>query len=173
MVQDEIAVQLARGRRHRCGLRLRLSPGGRGALAIADHPWRKPQPGMFREANKVLGVELSRSLVVGDRLSDLEAGRGAGVPEGAIVRTGYGAGEADRLIERSEAMACERIFRPTSPTTPRRRSGDGRAIRRTAMAPDRPADAGVSSSMSLPARDRRREVSLFDAVSLTWAKALR
>jgi D-glycero-D-manno-heptose 1,7-bisphosphate phosphatase len=102
-VHDEIAVQLARvgaviDAVFACG----YHPSGRGPLAIADHPWRKPLPGMFREAHKLLGVDLSRSLVVGDRLSDLEAGRGAGLPEGSIVRTGYGADEADRLIERRE-----------------------------------------------------------------------
>jgi D-glycero-D-manno-heptose 1,7-bisphosphate phosphatase len=102
-VQDEIAVQLARAggvldAAFACG----YHPSGRGPLAIADHPWRKPRPGMFREAHKLLGVDLSRSLVIGDRLSDLEAGCGAGVAEGALVRTGYGAGEAGRLIERSE-----------------------------------------------------------------------
>ena len=56
-----------------------------------EHDWRKPGSGMLREAEKLLGVDLKRSVMIGDRLSDLEAGRGAGLCTGLLVRTGYGA----------------------------------------------------------------------------------
>lgn len=56
-----------------------------------DHDWRKPGPGMLREAARLLGVDLARSVMIGDRLSDLEAGRNAGLRAGLLVRTGYGA----------------------------------------------------------------------------------
>ena len=39
---------------------------------------RKPAPGMLREAAAELGVTLGRSYMVGDRWSDVEAGRAAG-----------------------------------------------------------------------------------------------
>ena len=45
----------------------------------ADHPWRKPAPGMLREAADRLGLDLSRSIMVGDRMSDMEAGAACGV----------------------------------------------------------------------------------------------
>ena len=44
-----------------------------------DHPDRKPNPGMILMAAKDHGVDLSRSLLIGDRDSDLEAARRAGV----------------------------------------------------------------------------------------------
>lgn len=97
-VQDEIAARLARaGARIDAAFACGYHPDGKGALAVADHPWRKPAPGMLLEARARLGVDLGRSLVVGDRLSDLEAGVAAGLKRGALVRTGYGAGEAARL----------------------------------------------------------------------------
>ena len=50
---------------------------------------RKPQPGMLIRAAGDLGLNLSRSLMIGDRESDLEAGASAGCHT-ALVRTGYG-----------------------------------------------------------------------------------
>lgn len=44
-----------------------------------DHPDRKPNPGMIVRAAQDHGVDLSRSLLIGDRDSDLEAARRAGV----------------------------------------------------------------------------------------------
>lgn len=44
-----------------------------------DHPDRKPNPGMILRAAQDHGVDLSRSLLIGDRDSDLEAARRAGV----------------------------------------------------------------------------------------------
>lgn len=40
---------------------------------------RKPNPGMFFKANDEFGLDLQNSIVVGDRDSDMEAGRRAGV----------------------------------------------------------------------------------------------
>ncbi len=39
---------------------------------------RKPEPGMLIEAARELDIELSRSFMVGDKLSDVAAGRAAG-----------------------------------------------------------------------------------------------
>lgn len=46
--------------------------------ADSDHPWRKPNPGMLLAARDELGVDLARSWMVGDRMSDVEAGHRAG-----------------------------------------------------------------------------------------------
>ena len=50
---------------------------------------RKPQPGMLRQAASELGLDMSRSFVVGDRWHDLQAGQSVGA-RGILVRTGYG-----------------------------------------------------------------------------------
>jgi D-glycero-D-manno-heptose 1,7-bisphosphate phosphatase len=58
---------------------------GSGALAVADHPMRKPNPGMLLEAAKRLGLDLQRSLIVGDKKADMEAGQRAGLSLGWLV----------------------------------------------------------------------------------------
>ena len=52
---------------------------------------RKPKPGMLHRAEKDLGVDLSRSVVVGDSYSDLELGWNVGA-RSALVLTGFGRG---------------------------------------------------------------------------------
>jgi D-glycero-D-manno-heptose 1,7-bisphosphate phosphatase len=44
----------------------------------AGCPCRKPLPGLIVDAAKELGIELDRSFVVGDKATDVEAGRRAG-----------------------------------------------------------------------------------------------
>jgi D-glycero-D-manno-heptose 1,7-bisphosphate phosphatase len=50
---------------------------------------RKPAPGMLLEAARDLDLDLSRSVVVGDRWEDVQAARRAGA-RGVLVKTGYG-----------------------------------------------------------------------------------
>ena len=40
---------------------------------------RKPAPGMLLQAEQELKIDMERSIIVGDKLSDMEAGRAAGV----------------------------------------------------------------------------------------------
>jgi D-glycero-D-manno-heptose 1,7-bisphosphate phosphatase len=51
---------------------------------------RKPAPGMLRQAAKELQLDLARSWLVGDAVSDLQTARAAGA-RGILVRTGRGA----------------------------------------------------------------------------------
>jgi D-glycero-D-manno-heptose 1,7-bisphosphate phosphatase len=67
---------------------------------VAGHPWRKPNPGMVLAAGEILGCDLPGSVVVGDRLRDLEAGARAGLRRGVLVETGYG------LIEKADLLAA-------------------------------------------------------------------
>ena len=53
---------------------------------------RKPKPGLLHRAAEELGLDLSRSVMVGDKPSDVEAGQAAGAA-GVLVLTGYGRGE--------------------------------------------------------------------------------
>jgi D-glycero-D-manno-heptose 1,7-bisphosphate phosphatase len=52
---------------------------------------RKPRPGMILQAKRELSLDLAHSWLIGDALSDLQAGRAAGVGRIALVRTGRGA----------------------------------------------------------------------------------
>jgi len=44
-----------------------------------DNPWRKPGPGMFLQAAADLSLDLARSWTIGDKPSDMTAGRAAGI----------------------------------------------------------------------------------------------
>lgn len=52
-------------------------------------PCRKPLPGMIHEAAGTWGIDLGRSFMIGDKVSDVEAGIAAGCTAG-LVLTGYG-----------------------------------------------------------------------------------
>jgi D-glycero-D-manno-heptose 1,7-bisphosphate phosphatase len=58
---------------------------------------RKPKPGMIERAAREHGVDLARSYMVGDTLSDIEAAERAGVA-GVLVRSGYGRGEIEHRL---------------------------------------------------------------------------
>jgi len=60
---------------------------------------RKPRPGMLRRAAARLGIDLASSVLVGDRRTDLEAGRAAGVGRCLLVRSG------NPLSAQDEALA--------------------------------------------------------------------
>lgn len=53
---------------------------------------RKPKTGLLERAAREQGLDLGRSLVVGDRYADIEMGHRAG-GRGVLVMTGYGRGE--------------------------------------------------------------------------------
>lgn len=49
-----------------------------------DHPMRKPNPGMLLEAAGWYSLDLTRSWMVGDRMTDVEAGHRAGTRSALI-----------------------------------------------------------------------------------------
>jgi D-glycero-D-manno-heptose 1,7-bisphosphate phosphatase len=61
--------------------------------ASAPTPRRKPGTGMIEEAASDLGIDLSKSWMVGDKDIDIACGRAAGCRT-ILVRTGYGHGHA-------------------------------------------------------------------------------
>lgn len=64
-------------------------PEGVVAEYAMDCDCRKPRPGMILRAGMALGVDFSKSFVVGDRMSDTELGPATGM-KAILVRTGYG-----------------------------------------------------------------------------------
>ena len=52
--------------------------------------WRKPSPGMLLAAADDLNIDLNRSILVGDRLSDLQAGASACLPWLVHALSGHG-----------------------------------------------------------------------------------
>jgi D,D-heptose 1,7-bisphosphate phosphatase len=54
---------------------------------------RKPAPGMILQAAKDHDIDLSQSVMIGDRVTDVQAGINAGCRAVALVRTGHGAKE--------------------------------------------------------------------------------
>src|SRR5262249_25846498 len=44
-----------------------------------DHPWRKPNPGMILQAVSDLDLDPVQSAILGDKMSDIEAGAAAGI----------------------------------------------------------------------------------------------
>ena len=74
--------------------------------------WRKPSPAMLLAASQELNLDLSRSLLIGDRLSDLEAGARAGLSWLVHVLSGHGAEERAAAEQwgaraRTENQTCE------------------------------------------------------------------
>lgn len=52
---------------------------------------RKPKAGLLTQAAEELGLDLSRSIMIGDALTDIEAAHAAGVPQKILLLTGRGA----------------------------------------------------------------------------------
>lgn len=57
---------------------------------------RKPKPGMILRAQKELFLNLSESILIGDKVSDIHAGKNAGVGRSYLVETGHKLSIADK-----------------------------------------------------------------------------
>lgn len=64
-----------------------------------DCDCRKPKAGMLNEAVKELKIDLSQSILVGDKVSDIQAGLAAGINNNYLVRTGK------EITEQGETLA--------------------------------------------------------------------
>ena len=94
--------------------------------------WRKPGPRMIELAAERLGADLARSFMIGDKASDIEAARNAGLAGAIHLMTGHGAEERDASLALArpgfEVLAAadlvealvllrQRGFKATSPQT--------------------------------------------------------
>jgi D-glycero-D-manno-heptose 1,7-bisphosphate phosphatase len=82
---------------------------------------RKPVPGLILRAAQEWNIDLSRSWMIGDKLSDVQAGFAAGCSN-ILVRTGYGAKVSpdelpkDTVIANDLAAAAEHVTNRTDRT---------------------------------------------------------
>src|SRR5262249_3468580 len=73
---------------------------GRAPYAVADHFWRKPNPGMILEGLHRLNGIAARSVMAGDRAGDIAAARAAGLRTAVLVEGEISAGSthADAVV---------------------------------------------------------------------------
>lgn len=76
---------------------------------VPDHPFRKPNPGMFHAAAGSLALDLAASWVIGDRLSDVEAAFRVGLRGAIHVLSGPGR-EARPQVEEWAAANPYRVM---------------------------------------------------------------
>lgn len=65
---------------------------------------RKPAPGLILQAADELCIDITQSIMVGDKLSDVRCGINAGVKASLLISTGYG------RCEREKPEAAEVLF---------------------------------------------------------------
>jgi D-glycero-D-manno-heptose 1,7-bisphosphate phosphatase len=56
---------------------------------IKEHFWRKPNCGMIKEAQSVFSINLEESWIIGDNISDIQAGINAGIRGGVFYNNKY------------------------------------------------------------------------------------
>ena len=64
-------------------------PEGRVASLACTCTCRKPEPGMLLQATGDLDLDVTQSILIGDKVSDVEAGRRAGVATLVLVESGH------------------------------------------------------------------------------------
>lgn len=83
-------------------------PDAQPPYAHLDHPARKPRPGMLLKAAVRLRLDLSASWIVGDTISDIQAGKAAGLAGGLHVLSGHG--RTHRAAVRAIATPAYRVL---------------------------------------------------------------
>ena len=86
----------------------------------APTSWRKPSTAMLQAAAADLQLDLNRTMLVGDRLSDLEAGERAGLAWIAHVQTGHGQRErtaikrwsSQKQMQAKKGNSCFQLAQP-------------------------------------------------------------
>jgi D-glycero-D-manno-heptose 1,7-bisphosphate phosphatase len=91
---------------------------GQAPYAIADHFWRKPNPGMILEGLRRLNGIAARSVMVGDKPGDIAAARAAGLGRALLVQreaSGIAAPDAADVLVRSLGEAVQMLSGVGSP----------------------------------------------------------
>jgi len=89
-------------------------PGGSVPELSVDCRCRKPAPGMIEDAVADLGIDLTRSWVIGDKWLDVQLGQAAGT-RSILVRTGWGAEqEQQRPAGQQVDAVCDNLIHAVS-----------------------------------------------------------
>lgn len=80
---------------------------GKSPYQQSDHPSRKPNPGMLEKAERHFAIDKSKSWIIGDRASDLQAGKLFRISGGIHVTTGHGSTSEEQLT--AGALAADRF----------------------------------------------------------------
>jgi D-glycero-D-manno-heptose 1,7-bisphosphate phosphatase len=84
---------------------------GRAPLNIANHPWRKPNPGMIVAAAERMKLDLAHSWIAGDRASDIAAGKAGGLAGGILISSDAGAAQRTAAMQlRGGGFAVDETF---------------------------------------------------------------
>jgi len=70
-----------------------------GYVDANDSSWRKPNPGMILEADEDFNIDLKNSILVGDRITDLQAAVRGGIRNIFHVMTGHGHKEREEILK--------------------------------------------------------------------------
>ena len=93
-------------------------PKGQVPELAIDCACRKPAPGMLLQAARELGLSLPDSLLVGDKASDIEAARAAGVGHAYLVQSDNpesGATPTDADGDFANLLDCATQLFPATP----------------------------------------------------------
>jgi D-glycero-D-manno-heptose 1,7-bisphosphate phosphatase len=82
---------------------------GAPPLRSVNHPWRKPNPGMILAAAERMDVDLSRSWIIGDSMSDITAGAAAGLAGGTLLTV------SDGQLREAQLLANDRFVVESAP----------------------------------------------------------
>ena len=76
-----------------------------------NHPFRKPKPGMLRQASKDFDINLRESFMIGDSAIDIMAGKKAGCRT-VLVLTGKGKEQMTEMYDKDifPDMVCDNIL---------------------------------------------------------------
>ena len=77
---------------------------------LQDCDCRKPRPGMLLQAAKELHIDLAKSVIIGDKLSDIEAGHHAGLKRCILLDSQYSHQQATPTLDFENAQGLLEIL---------------------------------------------------------------
>ena len=72
--------------------------------------WRKPSPEMVNSACSILNIEKKNSLIIGDRLTDIQCGINAGISNLIHLKTGHGKNESKDVFKYVNNLKNSKLF---------------------------------------------------------------
>lgn len=86
---------------------------------------RKPEPGLILKAAQELNLDISQSIMIGDKRSDVEAGINAKTLMNYLVKTGKGAEEAKKLNKLNKQVKVYATLKQVAMTLKKQKGKNG------------------------------------------------